>query len=135
MHREFPCGLASDVFCVKKFFRSPTLARRAGKHFRTRTGYTEKARINFPDRKRDGYLNYSARVGGVCVLLKSGVDSGTISTPARWGNPMVDRYVKLVALQPTIVEAFAFYNPVSLKHAYSEGVSVERPTKRLKTRD
>ncbi|CAD7970839.1 unnamed protein product [Amoebophrya sp. A25] len=69
-------------------------------------------------KKRKLYSSHSTRVGGVCVLLRAGLCDTIISTLANWSSDMVKRYSSRVVLQPTIVEAFPFYNPRALAQQY-----------------
>ena len=70
-------------------------------------------------RSRHLYTAHSTRVGGVCTLLRAGLAEKVISTLAGWKSNMIERYSRRVVLEPSIVEPFAFFNPVTLKGSYS----------------
>jgi hypothetical protein len=57
-------------------------------------------------------LSHSAKVGGACALLKAGYEVKVIQTVGDWADDrMVSRYAVQVILEPSIAEAFPFYNP------------------------
>ena len=80
-----------------------------------------RSEMLIPGRKRALYTAHSSRVGGVCMLLRAGLAENIISNICNWESNMVKRYGKKLALQPTLVEAYKFYNPKSLKNSYTKG--------------
>ena len=70
------------------------------------------------DKDRALYSCHSTRVGGTCVLLKSGLSEKVISTVALWKSNMIAKYSERVIREPSLVESFRFYNPQTLNGAY-----------------
>jgi hypothetical protein len=83
------------------------------------SGYQGKAEKDDPDKERFGYTLYMSRVGGVCTLLKSGLDPAVVKAVANWSSDMIERYGAKVNLEPSCVEACKFYNPVGHKNRYT----------------
>ncbi|KAJ9438325.1 hypothetical protein DIPPA_23889 [Diplonema papillatum] len=71
-------------------------------------------------RTRARFLTLSARKGGCCTLLKSGMDPMQVQKMGDWASgDMVTHYGEKVLRDPGCVEAVRFYNPVSLAHFYT----------------
>ena len=70
-------------------------------------------------RNRHCYTAHSSRVGGVCMLLAAGLSETVVSTICAWKGDSVRRYSEMLALEPSRVEPYAFYNPVGLKKCYT----------------
>ena len=65
---------------------------------------------------------HSTRVGAVRYLVKSGLDPVIISRLANWSSDQIGRYGTRLALDPDVVVAWAFYNPVGLGESYKGSV-------------
>ena len=83
-------------------------------HLMTRAGVPTR----LPDRRRNLYSMHSTRVAAVCYLLKAGLSPTVISVLCNWSSDQIRRYGARLALDPHLVEAWAFYNPVSMEHSY-----------------
>ena len=83
-------------------------------HLMTRAGVPTR----LPDRRRNLYSMHSTRVAAVCYLLKAGLSPMVISVLCNWSSDQIRRYGARLALDPHLVEAWAFYNPVSMEHSY-----------------
>jgi hypothetical protein len=70
-------------------------------------------------RRRKLYTSHSFRIGGVCSLLRAGLQIATISTLADWKSSMIMRYARKVMLDPTVAEPYKSYNPTSLALCYT----------------
>jgi integrase len=75
------------------------------------------------DRSRKCYTPHSTRVTGTCMLLRAGADPTMISTIANWTSDMVQRYGRVVFLNPEIVEPMAFYNPRAMSTRYNANMN------------
>ena len=73
------------------------------------------------------YTVHSTRVGAVCYLVKSGLDPVIISRLANWSSDQIGRYGTRLALDPDVVVAWAFYNPVGLRGSYKGSVPMPPP--------
>ena len=71
-----------------------------------------------PGRTRKVFTSHGLRSGGVCALLRAGLAKTVIVGIADWESDMIQTYARRCVLDPSIVPAMAFYNPVSLKHNY-----------------
>jgi hypothetical protein len=67
---------------------------------------------------RGEFSPYCTRVGGVCTLLKAGLDEAVIKKITGWKSDMVERYGERVMLRPDEVQAYKFYNPKGLAGKY-----------------
>ena len=63
--------------------------------------------------------SHSSRVGGVCTLLRSGLDPVAVEALADWDSEMIQHYSKSMILQPYLVQVMKFYNPTGLGHLYA----------------
>jgi hypothetical protein len=70
-------------------------------------------------RRRALYTAHSSRVGGVCMLLRAGLSENVVSNICNWDSDIIKRYSKRLALEPSFVEPYKFYNPISLSHLYN----------------
>ena len=91
------------------------------------------------DRKRKLYGTHSTRVGAACGLLKADLSEKVISMLCGWKSDMIKRYAERVVLKPSEVDAWAFFNPVSLAGSYggnssTVGDSAAPAAKRSKVR-
>jgi hypothetical protein len=85
------------------------------KHLIPRSGLQVRA----AGRSRDCYSVHSTRVGAACTLLKAGLSGDVVKSVADWDSQKsLDHYAQMVTLQPSLVEAFRFYNPEALKNKY-----------------
>lgn len=64
---------------------------------------------------------YLTRVATVCYLLKAGLSETVVLVLAHWSSQQVQRYANRLILDLGLVEAFGFYNPISLSGAYDVG--------------
>jgi hypothetical protein len=90
-------------------------------------GHDDLALKADPERARFGYTLYMSRVGGVCTLLKAGLDPVIITTLAAWESDVISRYGAKVALQPDCVDGMRFFNPVSHANRYNSGSAASAP--------
>ena len=93
-------------------------------------------------RKRRLYTSHGLRSGGVCTLLKAGLERTVIENLADWKSDMIEHYGRKVCLQPRRTQAYAFYNPIELRGRYGDskaaagmnGQEPGRPSKRQRTK-
>ena len=78
-------------------------------------------------RKRQLRTAHSTRVTAVRYLLKAGLSETMVSVLAHWSSQQVQRDQKPLILNPGLVEAFVFYNPVRPGAAYSSLVVCPYP--------
>ena len=64
-----------------------------------------------PGRNRALFTAHSTRVAGVCYLLRGGVPEWVVSILANWSSDQVKRYANRLALDPSIVSPWVFFNP------------------------
>jgi hypothetical protein len=83
-------------------------------------------------RARKLYTMHSTRVGGVCSLLKAGLEPRVVSAIAAWASDQVRRYGDMVMRLPGCATAFPFYNPVALAGSYRAGNDGSPAAKRVK---
>ena len=83
-------------------------------HLMTRAGVPTRV----PDRRRNLYSMHSTRVAAVCYLLKAGLNPTIFSVLCNWSSDQIRRYGARLVLDLHLVEAWAFYNPVSMSHSY-----------------
>ena len=72
----------------------------------------------------DGFTHlygvHSARIGGACTLLVSGLSLQTLSTIGFWASEKMPReYTRQVVRDPGLVDEYRFYNPVGLAKLYA----------------
>ena len=85
-------------------------------------------------RRRQLFTAHSVRVGAVCYLLKAGLSEPVVSELAHWSSQQVQRYGNRLILDPGLVQAFVFYDPVSLAGANNlGGLPLSSPGKRKRT--
>ena len=66
------------------------------------------------------YGVHSARIGGACTLLVSGLSLQTLSTIGFWASEKMPReYTRQVVRDPGLVDEYRFYNPVGLAKLYA----------------
>ena len=70
-------------------------------------------------RKHALYTAHSSRVGGVCILLRAGLPENIVSNICNWESDIIKRYSKRLALEPSLVEPYKFYNPKAFSHMYN----------------
>jgi hypothetical protein len=86
-----------------------------------------------PGRRRAFYTLHSTRVAAVCYLLKAGLAETAISTLANWTSDQIQRYGRRMMLDPELVDAFPFYNPVGMAGLYPDWTTSQAsPGKRRK---
>ena len=82
-------------------------------------------------RRRQFFIAHSTCVAAVWYLLNTGLSEPVVSVLAHWSSQQVRRYGNRLILDPGLVEAFAFYHPVSLAGAdNSGGLPLSSPNKR-----
>ena len=72
-----------------------------------------------PGRDRALYSMHSTRVAAVCYLLKAGLSETVVSVLCNWSSDQVRCYGRRLALDPSSVGLWPFYNPASLAGAYA----------------
>eukprot|EP00396_MALV-II-16_sp_LP-1_P000430 gene430-127_t len=121
-------GKAEFVLCPARVLRL-VKARRATASFSYRDynralesifGRAGLSAKNVLNANRAAFCSHSARVGGCCVLLRSGLSESIVRAIANWseGSSMLQHYSRMVALRPSVVEAWRFYNPIALSGSY-----------------
>ena len=78
-----------------------------------------------PARRRALHTAHSSRVGGVCMLLRAGLSENVVSNLCNWDSDIIKRYSKRLALEPSFVEPYKFYNPKALNHLYNKVEDVD----------
>ena len=64
-----------------------------------------------PGRKRRKFTSHSSRVGGACVLLKSGTPEASVANLAHWAShEMVSRYARRLVFSPNCVDHWRWCN-------------------------
>ena len=53
-------------------------------------------------------------MAAVCYLLNAGLDLEIIGKLANWSSDQIGQYDTRLALDPDVIVAWAFYNPVGL---------------------
>lgn len=118
-----PVELMSTIIKRKHDAGRDTLfSMKYGTYLRSLSKLCEAAGIenHSPGRRRALFTAHSSRVGGVCMLLRAGLAENVISNICNWDSDIIKRYSKRLALEPSFVEPYKFYNPKALAHLYNQ---------------
>jgi hypothetical protein len=80
-----------------------------------------------PGRDRVRFSLHSTRVAAVCYLLKAGLAAEVIATLANWSSDQLVNYSKQLSLNPHMLEAFPFFNPLGLAGGYTGRATLRSP--------
>ena len=64
---------------------------------------------------------HSTRVAAVCYFLQAGLSQSTIKILANWSSDQIRRHAECLALDPELVQPWAFYNPEAIAGLFQSG--------------